>query len=122
MRRNEQHWLLNDADARTYGTAIANAMRHLPIGATQKAIDFSALLICAINMETPRVYQSMRTARARRHQQQQQTETEAPGGATVYAFTRPSSPPPQPAPPAGPSGVVMEGFTGDGIDAPIGGH
>lgn len=127
MRLDQPHWLLNDADAKTYGAAIANAMRHLPIGATQKAVDFSALFICAINVETPRVYASTRIAKARRQAREQPPTPSA----VVYPFPsaapqQSQSPPPgaaAPATPANGSGVAVEGFTDDGIDAPpIGGH
>lgn len=122
MRRNEPHWLLNDADAKTYGAAIANAMRHLPIGATQKALDFTALMICVVNFESPRVYHSTVNARERRRQRSSPATPEPPS-ATVYQFTQPNSPPPSSKPAATANGSGGdEGFTGDGIDGPIGGH
>jgi hypothetical protein len=114
MKRNEPHWLLTEQDAKVYGTALANAMRHLPIGATQKALDFTALAICAFNMETPRVYASMRNQQQRRAQ----AATPPPPGATVFQFR----PPPANGAAPEPSGSGVEGFTGDGVDSPIGGH
>lgn len=125
LRRNEQHWLLSEADAKTYGAAVANAARHLPIGATQKALDFAALAICTINIETPRVYASVRNSRARRAARDGQSPQG--GGATVFQFRPPppNSPPP-PAPsapgPVPPDGAGADGFQQDGIDGPIGGH
>lgn len=127
MRRSEPHWLMTDQDAKVYGTAIANVMRHFSIGASQKAIDFLALFICATNMESPRIYMSMRNRQARRAGQQPQQPR---GPAQVFEFTpRPASTPagqPAPSDPAPvqqqPDGGGVEGFTGDGIDAPIGGH
>lgn len=131
--------MLTDQDAKTYGAALANAMRHVPIGITQKALDFSALAFCIINMETPRVMASARIARERRTNPNAQPR----GPAEVFQFRPPNNPPPpQPTPTAAAAsggglgaGVVgavargdrplepgFEGFTGDGIDSPIGGH
>lgn len=131
MRRGEPHWLLSDNDAKVYGAALGNAVRHLPIGASQKALDFSALIIAAMNFETPRVYQSMHNARARRAQR----GSEAPGaGATVFQFRpAPQAGSPTAAAAAAPSsaqapaaanggGLSGDGFQADGIDGPIGGH
>jgi hypothetical protein len=33
------HWLVNDADAKTYAAAINNVARHYDVGAAQKTID-----------------------------------------------------------------------------------
>lgn len=122
LQRREPHWLLTDQDAKTYGGALANAMRHVPIGVTQKALDFSALIFCIINMETPRVMASARNARERRRN----PNAEPRGPAQVFEFRPPNPPPPpQPSaasPPPQPEGMAAEGFTGDGIDGPIGGH
>jgi hypothetical protein len=126
MRRNEPHWLLTDADARTYGQALQNALRHIPIGVAQKTVDFTALFICALNFESPRIYQSMANARARRTRSSSSEQPAAP----VFQF-RPRTSSPQPAGAASPEsppersegGSGVDGFTGDGIDAPpIGGH
>jgi len=116
--------MLTDQDAKTYGAAIANAMRHIPIGITQKALDFSALAFCIINMETPRVMASTRNARERRRN----PNAEPRGPAQVFEFRPPpaaASPPPPPpngAAPVQPDVSGDVGFTGDGIDSPIGGH
>jgi hypothetical protein len=119
MRRNEPHWLLTDADATTYGRAIANAMRHVPIGVSQKALDFSALAFCVVNFESPRIYASTRARRQRRSSAEQPAPT-----ATVYPFpsAAPQAPPHPSAAAAPNGGGTVEGFTGDGVDAPIGGH
>jgi hypothetical protein len=64
LRRNEPHWMLNDADAKRYGTALANALRHMPVRAAQKTIDFAVLAFVMFEMETPRITLSMARARA----------------------------------------------------------
>ena len=115
MQRKEPHWLLSDADANRYGTALANALRHMPIKAAQKTIDYSTFVMVAFVMETPRVVRSMQLARepapARR------------GPAQVFQFhpnpsqdgLRPAGPPtptatPQSTPAAGGSGAPPELF------------
>lgn len=66
MRMEQPHWLLNDADARVYGQALQNAIRHIPVRAAQKSIDF-AMLACAVaQFELPRVYLSLQAAKAAR--------------------------------------------------------
>jgi hypothetical protein len=125
MRRNEPHWMLTDGDAKIYGQACANVARHFSLGASQKAVDFLALMVVGTNMESPRIYASMRAARARRNPSPQQRTAE------VFQFRQPdpapapSAPTPEtPPPPAGqqPSGLGVEGFAVDGIDGPLGGH
>lgn len=91
MQRAEDHWLLSDADALRYGQALANVMRHFPVQASQKAIDFGALIFAAFTIEMPRIGLSMQNARARRQAAQAQQP-----GATVYNLHRrgpPHSPP-----------------------------
>ncbi len=124
MMRNEPHWMLTDADAKAYGAALHNAMRHFPIGATQKALDLGALMMMAFTMESPRVHKSWSMARDRK---QRPTGQEAQGGgATVYRLHPNNPQQPPPAPPAGPapaqqpSGGGVEGFTGEG-DPTLGG-
>jgi hypothetical protein len=82
MQRNEPHWLLSDADANRYGQALANALRHLPIKAAQKTIDYSTLVMVAFVMETPRIVRSVQIARA----------PKAPnrGPAQVFQFVSPT--------------------------------
>jgi hypothetical protein len=131
MLRHEPHWQLHDQDARAYGQAVANAARHLSLGVTQKALDFTALAFTIINMETPRIGASMQLRHARRSGSTPQQPPRGP--AQVFEFTpRPAAPSPanpagQPAPstdaPAPqPGDASVEGFTGDGIDGPIGGN
>jgi len=50
------HWLLSDADAKAYGLALSNALRHLPITMAQKYVDFTALGIAIIAYEGPRLH------------------------------------------------------------------
>lgn len=54
MRRGP-HWLLNDPDAKAYGFALANALRHLPVTMAQKYVDFTALGVAVIAYEGPRI-------------------------------------------------------------------
>jgi hypothetical protein len=86
MQRNEPHWLLSDADALRYGTALANALRHMPIKAAQKTIDYSTLVMVAFVMETPRIGMSWKLAR--------QPKAPPRGPAQVFQFVQPTSPPP----------------------------
>ena len=87
MQRNEPHWLLSDADSQRYGQALANALRHMPIKAAQKTIDYSTLVMVAFVMETPRIVRSAQIAR---------TPKQPPRGpAQVFQFH-----PPQPTPTA----------------------
>jgi len=53
------HWLLSDPDAKAYGLALSNALRHLPVTMAQKYIDFTALGIAVIAYEGPRVHMDM---------------------------------------------------------------
>jgi hypothetical protein len=124
------HWQLTEADAKIYATAVKNVARHYSLAATQKSLDWYALGLCMASMEGTRILGSYQNARARRTS----SSSPRPATATVYPFPGPSaSPPPpsaaQPPPPAPssttpspqPDGVGLEGFTGDGIDGPIGG-
>lgn len=111
MQRNEPHWMLSDDDAKRYGAALANALRHMPIKAAQKTIDYSTLVMVAFVMETPRVVRSVQLARAPAQPQR--------GPAQVFQFHSPAANP-QPSqaaatsPPVGASGagtppIVAEG-------------
>jgi hypothetical protein len=103
MQRNEPHWLLNDDDAKRYGTALANALRHMPIKAAQKTIDYSTLVMVAFVMETPRIVRSVQLARAPKQQFRPQ--------AVVYPFA-----PPQPAsPPSSPAATATSPTDGAGL-------
>jgi hypothetical protein len=99
MRRGP-HWLLNEPDAKAYGTALANALRHLPVTMAQKYIDFTALGVAIIAYEGPRIAMDA----ALRAQRQTQTRPGPIGPAQVFQFRRPpgaASEPEavQPAPP-----------------------
>jgi len=120
----EGHWQLTDADAKAYAQAIKNVARHYSLGVTQKALDWYMLGLCTINIEGARVVASYRNRKRPRS-----TGTPSgPGGATIYKLNpnpNPAGPPPA-VPPAAPvqqqpDGGGVEGFTGDGVDAPIGG-
>jgi hypothetical protein len=88
----QPHWFVNDADARRYGQAMANAARHFPMRSTQKAIDVSMFLICAVSIEAPRIVLSMQIARQPRPPQR--------GPAQVFQFVSPQGSPNAPASPA----------------------
>jgi hypothetical protein len=95
MRRGP-HWLLNDADAKAYGLALANALRHLPVTMAQKYVDFAALGIAIFAYEGPRIGIDMQLKRDR----QQQRRPMQTGPAQVFQF-RPNPPAPDgPVPPA----------------------
>lgn len=79
MRRGP-HWLLNDADAKNYGMALANALRHLPVTAAQKYVDFAALGIAVAAYEGPRIAMDVQL-RAQRRQPQRPI-----GPAQIFQF------------------------------------
>ena len=91
MQRNELHWLLSDDDAKRYGAALANALRHMPIKAAQKTIDYSTLAMVAFVMETPRVVRSVQIARTPRPQ--------PPRGPAQVFYPFAANPSPNPPPP-----------------------
>jgi hypothetical protein len=102
LRRDEPHWLLNDGDAKVYGQAVSNALRHVPIKVAQKSLDFGMLFIVACQFEFPRIVLSTQMTRAR-------GQRRSPGGpAQVFQFTRPPPPPPA-SPPGGASPHVPGG-------------
>lgn len=90
MQRSEPHWMLNDDDAKRYGQALANALRHMPVKVAQKYVDYSTLVMVAFIMETPRVVRSAQLARAPKQPQR--------GPAQVFQFVQPQ-PQAQPSPP-----------------------
>jgi hypothetical protein len=97
FQRSEPHWLINDDDAKRYGTALGNALRHMPIKAAQKTIDYSALVFVAFAIETPRIVRSAALAR------QAVAQPPRRGPAQVFQFHPPSQPqaaatPPPPSP------------------------
>jgi hypothetical protein len=106
FQRSEPHWLLNDDDAKKYGTALGNALRHLPISAAQKTVDFSALIFIAFAIETPRVVRSAQLARERSSPRR--------GSAQVFQFHPPS---PASSPPAAPPETGAEAPPSQGIMA-----
>lgn len=87
------HWLLNDDDAKKYGVALANAARHLPVQATQKAVDFTMLAVAVATFDGPRVALDMQLRAQRQAQARQPSH-----GSPVFAFVPPASGPPRPAP------------------------
>ena len=124
MQRSEPHWLLSDEDSKRYGAALANALRHMPIKAAQKTIDYSTLVMVAFVMETPRIVRSAQLAR--------QPKTPPRGPAQVFQFVNPGANTPAPAasttsPPPGDGGqappIVADGppdfsaFGGEGPGA-----
>lgn len=96
MQRNEPHWMLSDADANRYGQALANALRHMPIRAAQKTIDYSTFVMMVFVMETPRIAKSVQLARAG-------AQPAPRPAAPVFQFVRPSQPPSPTTPPASPT-------------------
>jgi hypothetical protein len=99
FQRSEPHWMLNDDDAKRYGTALGNALRHLPMRVAQKTVDYSALVFVAFAIETPRIVKSAQLAAEKRNPQPRR----AP--AQVFQFVSPASAPSpaSPPPPADPS-------------------
>jgi hypothetical protein len=95
----QPHWFLNDADAKRYGQAMANAARHFPLRATQKAIDVAMLIITAFAIDAPRIALSIQIAK-------QRNSGVPRAGAQVFQFINPNasaSPPPREAAAAGAS-------------------
>jgi hypothetical protein len=86
MRRGP-HWLLSDPDAKAYGAALANALRHLPISMAQKYVDYCALGVAVFAYEGPRIAIDMAL-------KAQRTPTRPPPGpmgpAQVFQFRRPA--------------------------------
>jgi hypothetical protein len=126
FQRAEPHWLLSDDDAKRYGTALGNALRHLPIKAAQKTIDYTALVFVAFAIETPRIVRSTQLAR-------QPARAPQRGPAQVFQFHNPNAqaPPAATSPPAGSPSAASSGqgppsdfaegpldFGGFGGDAP----
>lgn len=62
LARDEPHWLMSEPDAHNYARYIAAAMRHLPIHAAQKWIDFSALAGAVGYYELGRITRSVQLA------------------------------------------------------------
>jgi hypothetical protein len=85
LRLQQPHWQLTDADAKKYSAAWANVLRHYKVAATQKAIDHFALLMVAVEIETPRFVLSSQLKQAAQRRP-------AGFGATVYPL-RPGAAP-----------------------------
>lgn len=107
FQRSEPHWLINDDDSKRYGTALGNALRHLPIKVAQKSIDYGALVVVAFAIETPRIVRSMQLARA-------PAPSPSRGPAQVFQFHQPS----QPSSPATPPPVSPTAAAGSGGPPP----
>lgn len=106
MRRGP-HWLLNDQDAKAYGLALSNALRHLPVTMAQKYIDFSALGLAIFAYEGPRIGIDMQLKRERLAQRQ--PVQPARGPAQIFQFRSTGS---------GPSGPVMSETSSPGASVP----
>jgi hypothetical protein len=99
MRRGP-HWLLNDQDAKAYGLALANALRHLPVTMAQKYVDFCALGIAVFAYEGPRVALDMQL----RAQRGAAARPRPPSGpAQVFQFRAAAGPQPEQPPPQSPT-------------------
>jgi hypothetical protein len=92
MRRGP-HWLLSDPDAKAYGTALANALRHLPVTMAQKYVDFAALGVAIVAYEGPRMGIDMQL----RAQRQAGARRPPQGPAQVFQFTPRQAGPEAPA-------------------------
>jgi hypothetical protein len=96
------HWLLSDTDAKHYGTCLANALRHIPIGMAQKSVDFTMLGIAIFIYEMPRVAmdQAIRQGKAPRERGPAQVFHFVPNPATAQAGQagkgNGAAPPPEP--------------------------
>jgi hypothetical protein len=106
LQRNEPHWLLSDADAKRYGTALSNALRHFPVRAAQKSLDFMVLAFVCFEMETPRIAKSSMLYR--------QMHEPARPSATVYPFASPQ--PPRPGSGASPANMASSPAFPAGLD------
>lgn len=102
MRRGP-HWLLNDGDAKAYGTALANALRHLPISMAQKYVDWTAFGVAVMAFEGPRIGIDMQL----KAQRQQAGRQRPQGPAQVFQFTPRQEGPP--APTEVPPGATIPG-------------
>lgn len=104
------HWLLNDQDARQYGQALANAVRHLPVVVAQKYFDYAALAGAIAMHEGPRVTMDIAIA-AERRAGRRPTYAQP---AQVFQFgPRPAAPPPPPQGPMAQPAAQQPGPTPD---------
>jgi hypothetical protein len=81
------HWMMNDTDAKAYGQAMANALRHIPITMAQKYFDFTALALAVATYEVPRIAEDIRIRNLPPRQPQQRP---APMG-QVFQFAPPAA-------------------------------
>ena len=80
--RRGQHWLLSDDEAKHYGGALSNALRHLPVTMAQKYVDFTALAVAVCMYEAPRIAIDMGI----RRQMQQQAAAQRANGQAGQAY------------------------------------
>jgi len=97
MRRGP-HWLLSDPDAKAYGLALANALRHIPVQVAQKWIDFTALGCAVFAYEGPRIGMDMQL----RAQRQRPAQRPPQAMGQVFQFRPPAGPNPAPQQPPAP--------------------
>ena len=80
---------MNDQDAKSYGTALANALRHLPVRMAQKYVDFATLGVAIVAYEGPRVAEDYRLRQLRLAGQQPQRPPLSGQGGQVFQFRPP---------------------------------
>jgi hypothetical protein len=86
-RLDGPHWAMSETDAKHYAQAWANALRHLPVGRSQKAVDFSALVMAIGLHEGIRLQHSLELKRQREQARRQQAG-QFPGS-NSFTFTAP---------------------------------
>lgn len=111
--RSEPHWLINDDDAKRYGQAMANAARHFPLKATQKAIDCGAFIMAAFVIESPRIIRSAQLARQPR--QPPRGNPYAGTAQVYYPFAANPIPTPSPSPSPPPPAAAVSPNDGAGL-------
>lgn len=95
------HWLMNDADARTYASAVANVMRHYPLNVAEKAQDWFNLLVVITSLEGKRHLEGKRKKAQAGSQGPLPAGFGPPPPGTPFFSYAPPSPPSRAAPPAG---------------------
>lgn len=96
---------ISEADGTAFLGALQNVLRHYPLTASQKAIDWAAFAFTASFIYAPRFAAVAKRAREAPPQAQQHGPSMADGVAG-FTFT-----PPQPPPPRRTNGHAAEGFT-----------
>jgi len=94
------HWLLNDADAKAYASAVNNVARHYDLHAAQKTVDIANLIGMACFVEGTRLLYTRTHAHARG---QAQPPEPPPRGQVVPFFQFGANPPGASAAPSTPS-------------------